>query len=194
MILEKISEKLKHYKRKIVDDIEGFIKSAICIPIYQKGEEYYILLTKRTNAVNSHKGQICCPGGVLDKEDADLFACAKRECEEEIGVKRDQIKLIGALDDFNTRISKYIITPFVVQIPYPYDFKLNKKEIEYLIELPLQILMDKNNVKVRDWVYNNNTYKVYEINYQGEIIWGATGAILKNLADVCFPSPLGGEG
>ena len=111
------------------------------IPIYENKNGYYIVLTKRTQDVMYHKGQISFPGGAYDKDDGDLTATALREAFEEIGVRTEDVEILGNLDDQSTYTSRFVITPFVGAIPYPYKFKVSRKEVEELIEVPVSALL-----------------------------------------------------
>ena len=117
--------------------------SAVLLPIYCNQGKPYLLFTRRTRSVKSHKGQISFPGGVYQVGDDTLLDTALRETEEEIGLPRDRVELLGQLDDVFTMTSNYIISPFVALIPYPFEFKLSRREIEEIIEAPLGALLDK---------------------------------------------------
>ncbi len=99
--------------------------AAVLVPLFYDGNEFHILLTRRSENVPHHKGQISFPGGQPHKKDSDLLQTALRESWEEIGLKPEDVQVIGELDDTPTLTSGFIITPFVGIIPYPYSFKLN---------------------------------------------------------------------
>jgi len=103
-------------KRRIVD--ASRISAAVLLPIYYKQGQYYILLTKRTEKVKEHKGQISFPGGAREGEEM-LVNTALRECAEEIGLMAEEVEILGELDDTISRTSNYIISPFVALIPWP---------------------------------------------------------------------------
>ena len=138
---QKIREVLSQRQRKVVTRA-GFRPAAVLVPVYEKMGEHYIVLTKRTRRVQYHKGQVSFPGGAHDEEDSDLETTALREAFEEIGVRAEDVKILGNLDDQVTLTSRFIITPFVGAIPYPYEFKVNRKEVEDLIEVPVTALLD----------------------------------------------------
>ena len=116
-------------------------RASVLIPIVGNGDDVRILLTKRTTTVKYHKGEISFPGGMYEEDDRETVRTAIRECGEEIGVKPDDIEIVGRLDDTAT-VTGFVITPYVGLIPYPYAFKLNPGEVHRLIYLPFRRLMD----------------------------------------------------
>jgi len=152
--------------------------------IYRKQGEYFLLLTKRTEQVKEHKGQISFPGGAYQKEDGTLLNTALRECAEEIGLVAEKTGVLGALDDTITQTSNYIISPFVAFITWPYEFKVNRSEIEEIIEAPISALRDKRCLREETEVINDNTTTSYFYRYQGRVIWGATATILNQFLNI----------
>lgn len=168
-------------KQHILDDSR--IPSAVLLPIYYKNGQYYILFTKRTETVKTHKGQISFPGGVYQDEDGTLVDTALRESAEEIGLMAQDVEVLGELDDEPSVASNYIITPFVGLIPWPYQFKLNKEEAEEIIEVPISTLLD---VGCHLQEVETLEGKVFSYAYQchGIVIWGATARILDKFLDI----------
>jgi 8-oxo-dGTP pyrophosphatase MutT (NUDIX family) len=157
--------------------------AAVLVPLFQKNRKTHILLTKRTNNVFHHKGQVSFPGGAYHSDDPDFLTTALRETEEEIGVKREEVEILGELDHMTT-LSNFRICPFVGVIPYPYPFKLCESEVEHLIELPLDYLLGKADFKEASFTYEGQSSINLHIDFQGEVIWGATARILKNFLDI----------
>ncbi len=141
-----------------------------------------ILLTKRTETVKYHKGEISFPGGTYEEDDGDAERTAVRECGEEIGVRPDDIDIIGRLDDMAT-ITGFVITPFVAFIPCPYDFRVNPGEVHHLIYLPLSRLMEAE-PETTMGEHEGEPVASPAISYEGERIWGATCKLLLQLKDV----------
>lgn len=170
MKLELLSERLSKYNaRRIGDSIDK--RAGVIVPIYGVYEPK-IILTKRTDKVRIHKGEVSFPGGTCEKNDLNTKAAAIRECFEEIGVRGEDLRIIGRLDDICT-VTGYLVTPYVALVPYPYDFKINEEEVEYLIFLPLEILLDPSFDRMGDFLI-----------YNGDRIFGATYRILRNLRDL----------
>ena len=160
----------------------------VLVPLFQKKGETRILLTKRTDKVEQHKGQISFPGGAFDYRDLDCLTTALRETEEEIGLEMDSVEILGELDDSVT-ITNFRICPYVGIIPYPYPFRLSTFEVERLIELPLDLLLDPERFQEGPFTWGDRTFINFFIEHEGDTIWGATARILKNFIEV-----LRGEG
>lgn len=160
--------------------------SAVLIPIYKKDGEYYVLLTKRTEELEYHKGQICFPGGSHHEDDSNLKDTALREAYEEVGIRPEDVEILGELDSFGTLTSNFLITPFVGVIPYPYKFTVSKHEIDELVEVPLSALADDSNYWEEERTAEGVTGKASFFKYKDKVIWGATARILKQLVDLVF--------
>lgn len=169
-----------HEKERIIRP--DFKPSAVIFPIYLRNQEIYILFTQRTNLVDHHKGQISFPGGRFQDGDNSLKYTALREGEEEIGVKSKDLIFIGELDDVETLVSNFVISPFVVAMPYPYKFRINDREVEKIIELPLNAFLDCNNF----YKDNNNGFVPPYFKVMDKVIWGATARILINFLDITY--------
>jgi len=176
-------------KRHIVD--ASRVSAAVLVPIYCKQGEYYLLFTKRTQKVKEHKDQISFPGGVREGDEI-LVNTALRECAEEIGLMAEEVEILGELDDTISRTSNYIITPFVALIPWPYQFKVNREEIEELIEVPLSALLDRDCQRQENEIIDGEAVISYFYDYQGRVIWGATARILSQFLDI-FVNVTGGR-
>lgn len=169
-----------HEKERIIRP--DFKPSAVIFPIFSRNQEIFILFTQRTNLVDNHKGQISFPGGRFQDGDTSLKDTALREGEEEIGVKSKDLIVIGELDDVETMVSNFVISPFVVAMPYPYKFRINEREVEKIIELPLNALLDCRNFH-KD---NNNGLVPPYFKVMDKVIWGATARILINFLDITY--------
>ena len=184
---QKVKEALAARQRQVITK-EGYRPSAVLIPIYENKNGYYIVLTKRTQDVMYHKGQISFPGGAYDKDDGDLTATALREAFEEIGVRADDVEILGNLDDQSTYTSKFVITPFVGAIPYPYKFKVSRKEVEELIEAPVSALLSPSSYSPETQDEAGKSYAWGHYVYGKHKITGITARILKQLLDSVFTS------
>ena len=181
---EKIREILSQREKRVVIDI-SLTPAGVLIPLFERDGDYYILFTKRTEKVEYHKGEISFPGGAYDEGDGDLMATALRETFEEIGVRAQDVEILGELDDDITK-SNFVVSPFVGIIPYPYEFKVCDNETEELIDIPISVLLDKNNFREEDTDYQGQPSTTYFYEYQGRVIWGATARILKQFLDLVF--------
>ena len=167
-------------KRRIADSSRT--PAAVLVPIYEKQGQYYILFIKRTEGVEKHKGEISFPGGAGEERDKTLLDTARRECAEEISLMPEDIEILGELDDEASIKTNYIISPFVALIPWPYQFKVDGKETEEIIEAPTSALLDKG--YSRQEIGEGETTASYFYHYQGRVIWGVTARILKKFLDI----------
>ena len=154
------------------------------MPIYCKQGQYYLLFIKRTEKVKEHKGQIAFPGGAYWEGDKTLLDTALRESAEEIGLAPSDVEILGVLDDTLTHTSSYVISPFVALIPWPYQFKVDREEIEEIIEVPISVLLDKGGMHQETEIIDGEAVTSYFYHYQGRVIWGATARILNQFLDI----------
>ena len=163
----------------------SYIHAAVLMPIFRDEHGYSVLFTKRTNKVEHHKGQISFPGGAVEEQDQSLVETALRESHEEIGLSMEDVDLLGRIDDTLTDVSSFIVHPFVGQVPYPYDFKINTQEVEQLIMVPLDIfLYDPSPYKKDQATFGSYTYRGASYYYNDHIIWGATARIMENFINI----------
>ncbi|HVO52072.1 MAG TPA: CoA pyrophosphatase [Thermoanaerobaculia bacterium] len=151
--------------------------AAVLIPLYVRDKALWTLFTKRTDTVEHHKGQISFPGGTKDGMDANLWETAIRETEEEIGVPRAGVKILGALPKLVT-VTDFEISPFVGAIPYPTAFAPHAPEVESIIEVPVSYLLDPMVVETRPVKWKGRDVATLVYHYRGHAIWGATARIL----------------
>jgi len=172
-------------KKQIIDPTR--LKSAVLVPIYWREGQYYILFTKRSEDVATHKGQISFPGGTYEEDDVTLLNTVLRESEEEIGLATSDIEVLGEMDDTVALVSNYIISPFVAAIPWPYHFKVDGREIARIIEVPVPSLLDGNNIYNETMMADGATLRECSYHYQGDVIWGATARILTQFLGIFGP-------
>ena len=179
---EEIKERLACRDKACIDE-PGLTRAAVLIPLFKKEGEYHVLLTRRTETVRHHKGQISFPGGRQDRGET-LETTALREAREEMGIQEKDVRILGELDDMCTVASDFCISPFVGLIPYPYPFEINLQEIQEVIEIPLSALLDER--KFREELTERNGQPIHVCFYEHgtHVIWGATARILKQLMDL----------
>jgi 8-oxo-dGTP pyrophosphatase MutT (NUDIX family) len=185
-VVEKMEKKIKEIlacREKACIDQPGLVRAAVLIPLFEKNGEYHVLLTRRTERVSHHKGQISFPGGRQDHGE-DLLATALREAKEEMGIEEKDVCILGELDDMCTFSSDFCIAPFVGLIPYPYPFKINRHEIEEVLEVPLSVFLDETKFREELRSRNGELVPVYFYEHDAHTIWGATAQILKQLMDL----------
>ena len=173
-------------KKTVVDS--SLTPAAVTLLLYPKDGEYCILLNKRTDTVDDHKGEISFPGGRKDPEDKTLLDTALRETHEEMGISPDDVDILGEIDDVPTNTS-YLISTFVGTIPYPYKFAPSEAEVAEVLEVPISTLMDhdsaRDEVRVRDGELVNSV----SYSYDGHLIFGATARILSRFLELLDTAP-----
>ena len=180
--IDRIGTILSSRKRRVIEH-PPFSHAAVLVPLFKKGDGCHLLFTKRSDQVKYHKGEISFPGGVVDEEDLELINTALREAHEEIGLKQNDVQIIGILDDIVT-ITEFIVTPIVGLFPYPYSFEVSEVEIAELIEVPLSSLLHKECFSEKEIIRGGQKEVVYAYQYGEHIIWGATARILKQFLDL----------
>ncbi len=163
--------------------------AAVLIPIYLDQGEWFLVFTRRTEHVENHRGQVSFPGGLIEVDDRSAEETALREAEEEIGLQRDAVQILGSLDTLLT-VTQFRIIPFIGRIPWPYQFTPNQDEVARVFAVPLPWLMDPENLEVRERrpLENGPSVPVYYFKpFEGEVIWGATARITLNLLEIIEP-------
>ncbi|HCP24658.1 MAG: CoA pyrophosphatase [SAR202 cluster bacterium] len=160
-------------------DGTGLMPAAVMILLYPKDGEYCILLNKRSEEVEHHKGEISFPGGARDPEDRDSLETALRETEEEMGIKREDVTVIGEMDEITTR-SNFQVNVFVGTIEYPYKFSPSAIEIAEVLEFPIPDLMDPVNRRVETRWDRGKQVCAYSYVHGEHIVFGATARILQS--------------
>ncbi len=157
--------------------------AAVLLLIYEKAGEPYVVLTRRTEDVEHHKGETSFPGGTFDPDDGDMLTTALRETEEEIGVRPEDVEVLGQLDDIVT-ITGFLVSPFVgVLRTSSYPFVVNAQEVAELVEVPLRHLMDERNLERGTRHYGDRWLPFLSYHYGDHRIWGATARIFKGFFD-----------
>ncbi len=174
-MMSAIKEALSRYSPSSILSSQN-ISASVLVPLYESSTGVHVVLTKRTTRVKYHKGEISFPGGTREDSDKDMMDTALRECCEEVGIKRNDVEIIGRLDDVYT-LTGFVITPYVGIIPYPYEFKTNPREVAYLITLPYSYLKEVG-VVMETAKYDGKSRQVQAIHYKGDRIWGATCRML----------------
>lgn len=152
--------------------------AAVLVPLVFFQNEWHVLYTRRTDRVESHKGQVSFPGGACDEGETTPEETALREADEEIGLNPKDVKVIGKLSSMVT-ISKFKVTPVVGIIPFPYAFKTSGAEVARVFTMPLLWLANRNNYWEFSMPGSGRTLLAYH-PYDGELLWGATARMTVN--------------
>ena len=153
--------------------------AAVLIPLVQRAS-LTLLLTQRPLHMKHHPGQISFPGGRVEASDADAAATALRETQEEIGLAREHIEIIGTLPAYHT-VTNYAVTPVVALVRPPFELTLDANEVADAFEVPLDFILDPANHEKRSRAWFGRERHFYAMPYGDKFIWGATAAMLRNL-------------
>lgn len=154
--------------------------SAVLVALLKRDAGIHVLLTQRSKDMPHHPGQVSFPGGRCNAEDADARATALREAEEETAMLPATVHCLGYLPDMPT-LTGFNITPVVGWVEAPAPLLADPREVEQLIELPLQVLQGDNPFTLRELFRHGKMLPYYELNWNGLGIWGATANILHQL-------------
>ena len=178
----RVRDRLSRRDRRVME-ADALGEAAVLVPLFWKAERLHLLFTKRTDTVSTHKGQISFPGGRREPADENLLQTALRESWEEIGLRPDDVRVLGALDDTVT-LKNVRITPYVGLIPADYTFAVHPDEVAYLIEVPVAEFLDPDRLRAEDLPHpDGHTRTVYFYDVGEEVIWGATARIVKEWLD-----------
>ena len=167
--------------------------SSVFIILFQKEGQLYFPLIKRAEYAGPHSGQISLPGGKYELNDGNILETAYRETEEEIGISREDITYAGTLTTLYIPNSNFNVIPHVGVLSGEPDFRLNTREVEKLITLPLKVLVDSSYVRHFDRTVNGKTISAPYYAYEDNRIWGATAMILSEFAEMIKHSALAGK-
>ena len=158
-------------------------EAAVLVPLVRRPEGMQVLLTQRTAHLSDHAGQISFPGGRVEPDDASREHTALRETEEEIGLSRTHVHVLGRLPLYDIP-SGFRITPVVGWIEPPFELVLDAFEVESVFEAPLAHFLDPAGYQRRDYQFRGRHRHYMAIPYEGRYVWGATAAMLYNFARV----------
>jgi 8-oxo-dGTP pyrophosphatase MutT (NUDIX family) len=164
--------------------VEGTERWAgVLAPVIWRDGEPYILFTKRADHLGDHPGQMSFPGGGREPSDDDLAATARREGEEEIGLRDEEISIVGRLDDITT-VTDYAIRPFVVEVP-DRTYDPDENEVAEIVVLAVADLIDPENYESERREHpNRGDVRLHFFHVDGYTVWGATGRMLVQLLEL----------
>lgn len=158
--------------------------AAVLVPLILRPDGMTVLLTKRTAHLAAHAGQISFPGGRLEESDTDAADAALRETEEEIGLAREMVEIVGRLDTYVVRTG-FEVTPLVGVLTPPFTTKRDEFEVAEIFEVPLAFILDPANHQRQSRVdFGGVKREFWVLPYRDYYIWGATAGMLVNLYEV----------
>ena len=166
--------------------LNGMRPAAVLVGLMAKGGRDHLLLTRRTDHLPHHRGEIAFPGGGQDPQDPDLLCTALRESEEELGIRPGDVTIYGQLSDVIS-IHDYLVTPFVGEIQHPYPFQADPHEIDTVLELPLEDFFDPEIYRVEDWSWQGRLHPVRFYTVSEQEVWGMTAEIVHDFLDLLAP-------
>ncbi|NTV10705.1 MAG: CoA pyrophosphatase [Zoogloea sp.] len=154
--------------------------AAVLVPLVVRDEGVNVLLTRRTDHLHHHPGQISFPGGRMEAEDASPVVTALRETREEIGLAEDRVELLGSLPMYRTGTG-FEVTPVVGLVLPPFELTLDAFEVAEAFEVPLVFLLDESNHQRHRIEVRGEMREYYAMPYKEHYIWGATAGMLVTL-------------
>jgi 8-oxo-dGTP pyrophosphatase MutT (NUDIX family) len=162
------------------------IPAAVLIPLVEREEGFTVLLTQRASQLKNHAGQISFPGGRIEPEDLGPREAALREAHEEIGLEARFVTVVGYLSDY-ILLSGFRVTPVVSFVRPGFELLLDADEVDDTFEVPLSHVFEPANHRSQRRLFgtSSNEFPVWDIQYKGHNIWGATAGMLLNLYRLC---------
>ena len=168
---------------------DGASPAAVLVPLQHHDGRWHVILNVRSETVGEHRGEVAFPGGRLEPADAGMVACALRETWEEMGIRPQDVDVLGPLDAVITR-TNYLVWPTVGVVPHPYAFAPNAREVAAVIEAPVDELLDPAAARHEARVMPDGTVRKRVAYVYGEhLIFGATAWILAQLLGFIAQSP-----
>ena len=161
---------------------EELSESAVLVPLSERDGQLHVLFTQRSHDLRSHSGEVSFPGGRREMEDDSLVETALREAYEEVSIVPSDVQVYGALTQIPT-ITGYRVTAYVGEFPHPYDLIINPDEIHLIFQAPLRELADPAIHRVEEREFQGTVYPIHFFDWEGHIIWGATGFLLDVFLD-----------
>lgn len=159
--------------------------AAVLVPLIDRPGGLTVMLTRRTDHLSNHGGQISFPGGRRDEGDIDDVATALRETEEEVGLSRDRVSVIGELDDYIVGTG-YLVRPVVGIVAPPFDLLAHDREVAEIFEAPLDFIVDPANLLRHSRDVGGVARNHFAIQWRDYYIWGATAGMLRNLSELLW--------
>jgi 8-oxo-dGTP pyrophosphatase MutT (NUDIX family) len=163
----------------------GLRPAAVIVPIQDRAGEHYLTLIERAAKLSSHAGEIAFPGGNITDEDEGALDAALRELEEEIGISRETVEIIGQLDQVIVAASRHLVTPFVGMLVPPFNFRPNVDEVSAVLSVPVSAVL-KHDCFTAVPRTDGKPGFIYHFRYRTFDIWGATARILKQLLEIGY--------
>ncbi|UZD90691.1 CoA pyrophosphatase [Cognatishimia activa] len=156
--------------------------AGVLVPVQVIAGAAHVILTKRSSHLKHHPGQIAFPGGKQDDGDADVVAAALREADEEIGLPKDNVRVLGTLPSHET-VTSFQVTPVIGEVLEPFAFRPEPGEVDEVFHVPLAHVTDPANFLIEGRRWRGQMRHYYTVPFGPYYIWGATARILRGLAE-----------
>ena len=177
--LQRLQGLLRDRVRRDIDAAPPLLRAGVLIPLLWRGHGMEMLLTRRTDTVLTHKGQISFPGGQREDRDVETVETALRESYEEIGLDPSRVTVLGTLDDVFTAVSSFVITPVVGLVDGDVDaLRPAPDEVRSLLIVPVDRLLDPQVHTTETRSVGDQQYRIHYYTVGDDVIWGATGRIV----------------
>ncbi|TDB64457.1 NUDIX hydrolase [Arundinibacter roseus] len=170
--------------RRMIKPNERTRKSAVLILFYPHREEIFLPLILRPAYDGVHSGQMAFPGGRFELSDEDLIRTAKREAQEEIGLRLTDVRIVGQLSELFIPPSNFFVLPVVAYIPYRPEFYPDPREVEKVLEVPLNEVRDKTIIGTSELVVRGIPIQAPHYLIQNHKVWGATAMMISELLTI----------
>ncbi|RTZ16674.1 CoA pyrophosphatase [Vibrio aquaticus] len=155
-------------------------KASVLIGFVERDHGLCVIFTKRARHLKHHPGQVSFPGGKYETSDIDLSDTALRETHEEIGIGREHITIFGQMPELVT-ISQFTVTPYLAFVDPTYTAQIDANEVDEVFEVPIRILLDRQQLHSQRFRINNFSHRVFGMSYQHHFIWGMTAQIIDSM-------------
>jgi 8-oxo-dGTP pyrophosphatase MutT (NUDIX family) len=183
MLAEKIATVLKIRRAQTISG-NDCKPAAVLVPIQERADGDYLVLTKRADGLPTHKGQIAFPGGRINSSDANAVAAALRESYEEIGLPLDCVRILGQLDQVTAGYG-FVVTPVVAVIPSYCQFRIDPAETAAVASVPIKALMESSNFIIDDHL-SLGGHPSYHFYVNGWDVWGVTARIIVQFLELVY--------
>jgi 8-oxo-dGTP pyrophosphatase MutT (NUDIX family) len=174
--------KVGHFVQEDGAGDQSLTPAAVLFPIVLRDDGHTVLLTQRTAHLRDHAGQISFPGGRVEERDRTPIETALRETEEEIGLSRERIEIVGFLPEYRTGTG-FRVTPVVALVRPPFDLQPDPFEVAEIFEVPLAFLIDPANHQQHSLHYRGALRHYFAMPYGEYFIWGATAGMIRSLSE-----------
>jgi 8-oxo-dGTP pyrophosphatase MutT (NUDIX family) len=192
-LFEELHQALAHRAPVSLGPVPGdVLRASVLVPFFERDSEVCLIFVKRPEGDYKHAGQIAFPGGKRDGAETAL-ECALRETFEEVGIAPEDVRVLGELDEYDTRVTGFRVTPIVGVVPYPYPLRPQPREVERILQVPLASLLDPSIFRMEQREAFGHTYRIYYYGVPEGLIWGVTAGILTPLLELIRGLPSGRE-